>query len=506
MAAVYDQDAGTVTLYVNDSVYEESGALGAGVDYLHIGSNPSFGAHFSGVIDEVQIYNFALTTAEILALYEEMSLLAPSSSPTPVTEAGLAAYYPFDGDFQDHSGNSNHGSPQGTMSFASAVIGQGASFDGGSWIEVGDSASLDLYDAFTLSAWLYKEDAGTGGWSVVLAKGDTSSLDNDSPYSLAHSIDGFYPLTRLTKNNSYVHVSASAGHGFQEWHLLTVTWDGESVRFYLNGDLADTQAWEGTLPNSSASLLIGCDPPGATEYFRGIMDELRIYDHALGSGDIKALYNQGQVGPSPQPAPTPTPSPSPTPTPSPTPSPTPTPTPAPVPSPTPAPAPVATGSGSLVFESRSKPSGSEVQIPLTLIGADEQIGNADITLVYDPAVLAAIDAIKGGLTSNSLFDFNMAEPGSIRISLADKAGFGGPKGSVAFIRFNVVGAAGATSPLQITGLAVNRASDFAPVNIGMQNGLFTVITSEESGSGPPSMRWSPSRWRWASGPKTSSWT
>lgn len=51
----------------------------------------------------------------------------------------------------------------------------------------------------------------------------------------------------------------------------------------------------------------------------------------------------------------------------------------------------------LTFESRSKPSGSSVQIPLTLSGIDDKIGNMDITLSYDPSVLEATEVIKGDL-------------------------------------------------------------------------------------------------------------
>ena len=483
IAVAYDQDAGTVTLYVNDAVYEESGTLGPGWDYVHIGSNPSFGAHFSGVIDEVQIYNYALSSGEARALYEDRSVTSPAPTPTPTptpgptpsAEAGLVAYYPFDQDVRDYSNNGNDGAIEGNLSFVSAAVGSGARFDGQSFVRVTDSSSLDLHDAFTFSAWLYKEDAGTGGWSIILSKGDTSALGNDSPYALAHTIDGLFPLVRLTQN-SYTNISSSTRTDFKEWHLLTVTWDGENVKFYSNGSLTDTKTWNGKLPNSSASLLIGCDPPGATEYFKGIIDELRIYNYALTSGDINTLYTQGQIKPSPTPLPTPAPPPAPSPIPTPTPAPSPTPS----PTPSPVPSPVATASGALVFESRSKPSGSEIQIPLTFTGVSEQIGNMDINLLYDPAVLTATDAIKGGLTSNSLFDFNVAEPGVIRISLADKTGFSGLKGSVANIRFNVIGTVGTTSPLQITSLDANRATDSAPMTIGIQNGLFTVISDLEN--------------------------
>jgi hypothetical protein len=136
----------------------------------------------------------------------------------------------------------------------------------------------------------------------------------------------------------------------------------------------------------------------------------------------------------------------------------------------------------LTFESRSKPSGSTVQIPLTLIGLEEKIGNIDLTLSYDPSVLEATEAIKGSLTSDSLFEYNIMA-GTIRISLADAEGFSG-NGSIAYVKFNVTGAADSTSPLQIVALAANRAEDYEALTIPTNDGVFRVIfisTDERGG-------------------------
>ncbi|MFP3952045.1 MAG: LamG domain-containing protein, partial [Candidatus Bathyarchaeia archaeon] len=222
----------------------------------------------------------------------------PTPTPTPTPEpipvvSGLCAYYPFDGDFQDYSGNGNDGYAEGAVTFTSGVLGQGASFDGWSWIEVEDSPSLDLSEAFTFSVWLYLEDAGTGGWGVILSKGDNSAIDNSSPYALTHTFDGLYPSLRLVQNNYYTTLSSSERVDFKDWHLLTVTWDGREITFYIDDEIKDTYIWEGVLPNSDSKLLIGCDPPGDTEYFRGIMDELRIYNDALTQSEVRLLFDEG---------------------------------------------------------------------------------------------------------------------------------------------------------------------------------------------------------------------
>jgi hypothetical protein len=137
--------------------------------------------------------------------------------------------------------------------------------------------------------------------------------------------------------------------------------------------------------------------------------------------------------------------------------------------PTPAPAGIAT----LTFESRSKASGSTVQIPLTLSGAQEPIGNMDITLSYDSSVLMAKKVTKGTVAANASFDSNI-ETGTIRIALFDNQGFSGD-GSVIITEFEVIGDEGSTSPLDILDIMANRASDSAALDIGTQNGVFTVL-------------------------------
>ncbi|MBN2489033.1 MAG: hypothetical protein JXA98_08400 [Methanosarcinaceae archaeon] len=131
----------------------------------------------------------------------------------------------------------------------------------------------------------------------------------------------------------------------------------------------------------------------------------------------------------------------------------------------------------LTFESRSKPAGSSVQIPLTLSGIEENIGNMDITLSYDPSVLEATDVIKGGLTTDSLFDYNIVD-GTIKVSLADKQGFNGD-GSIAYVNFDVIGSEVSSSDLEIEAITANRADDYETVEIQTHDGLFNVISMEE---------------------------
>lgn len=91
LAAVYEQNAGTVTLYVNNNRYGEAGVLGPGFDTFRIGSNPGYGEYFQGAIDEVRIYNHALSDSEISQLYNQFLSRSTTAVPT-MTEWGMIIF------------------------------------------------------------------------------------------------------------------------------------------------------------------------------------------------------------------------------------------------------------------------------------------------------------------------------------------------------------------------------------------------------------------------------
>jgi hypothetical protein len=132
----------------------------------------------------------------------------------------------------------------------------------------------------------------------------------------------------------------------------------------------------------------------------------------------------------------------------------------------------------LTFESRGRPTGGTVRIPLTLRGIEEELGNMDLALGYDPTVLQPTAVEPGSVAADSLFDYGIAD-GTIRIALAHAEGFGGD-GAVAYVLCNVIGAQGWASPLSVTELIANHADDYSLVEIPTEDGLFQVTGTEES--------------------------
>ena len=64
------------------------------------------------------------------------------------------------------------------------------------------------------------------------------------------------------------------------WSHLAVTYDGTTVRLYVNGGIADTSTYAGSIPASTGPLRLGGNAIWQ-EWFRGDLDDVRVYNRAL---------------------------------------------------------------------------------------------------------------------------------------------------------------------------------------------------------------------------------
>ena len=122
---------------------------------LRLGRSGDDEGLFKGSIDETRIYNRALSDTEVKALYDYESTPPDNSFITN----GLVAYYPFNGNANDESGNGNHGKVNGAIlvNDRNGNPGKAYSFDGiNQSIEVEDSDSLDIKQgqSLTISIWV----------------------------------------------------------------------------------------------------------------------------------------------------------------------------------------------------------------------------------------------------------------------------------------------------------------------------------------------------------------
>jgi hypothetical protein len=294
LASTYD--GSTLRLYVNGKLVGNGvviGSIQASSSPLWIGGMLPFGEFFEGLIDEVRVYNRALSEPEIQAdmniSIEGATTASPAPPPTSPTQgptaSGLVAAFGFEessgASAFDASGNQNTGNITGATR-TSGKFGNALEFDGSNnSVKVNASASLNLSSAMTLEAWVYT-NADQNGWRTIIQREKVAYWLHASSRS-----EPLRPATGGTFGGREVWFSAPNGIPVNSWTHLASTYDGSTLRLYVNGNLVGNGVVTGSIQTNSSPLWIGGVAPFG-ECFQGRIDEVRIYNRALSQSEIKA--------------------------------------------------------------------------------------------------------------------------------------------------------------------------------------------------------------------------
>jgi glucose/arabinose dehydrogenase len=200
---------------------------------------------------------------------------------------GLVAAYAFNegsgATVVDSSGNGNHGTISGATRNSSGQYGAALDFDGtNDLVSVPDSSSLDLTSGMTVEAWV--RPLTTSGWRTVVLK----ERPGDTVYALYSSNnDNGRPNSRIRVNGSNASVNGTSRLTTSVWTHLAATFDGSNLRLYVNGSLVGTRTAAGTILTSANPLRIG-GSSALGRWFRGRIDEVRVYNRALSVTEIQS--------------------------------------------------------------------------------------------------------------------------------------------------------------------------------------------------------------------------
>jgi hypothetical protein len=204
---------------------------------------------------------------------------------------GLIAAYGFEENTGtttgDQTGLGHTGTISGAVRSTSGKFGRALSFDGvNDWVTVADKDDLDLTIGMTLEAWAYPTTANNG-WRTVLLKEQVGAL----AYSLfSSSAGGGRPQAVIFTAGEQV-AKATAKLGANAWTHLTATYDGSALRLYVNGSLAGTTLTTGSIAAGSGPLRFGGNSIWS-EWFKGRIDEIRVYNRALSHAEIQTDMNR----------------------------------------------------------------------------------------------------------------------------------------------------------------------------------------------------------------------
>jgi Bacterial Ig-like domain (group 2). len=263
---------------------------------LNIGFGNIMGesAFFKGIMDDLQIYNYAKSPQSIKGDYEKAS----KNSTLVKRPNQLVAYYRFEADLKDYSGNGNDATAISTgegMAYVTGVIGKGVKFKGNSYLEVKDSDSFSFENRFSFSSWIYDSAPSSKDNQPIIEKLGPSMVSvEEYPAFLINEYRKSPVLTAYQSYTAYSHdFSSESTYPQGSWHMLTVTSNGKTVKFYVDNALKAVKNEKAVIPNSSGKLLIGYNCFGYDEtskYFEGIMDEVKLYNYELQQNDVKTLF------------------------------------------------------------------------------------------------------------------------------------------------------------------------------------------------------------------------
>ena len=207
---------------------------------------------------------------------------------------GLVAYYPFNADANDASGYGNHGTVKGATLTADRFGSANSAyqFDGNDdHILVGRSDSLNIDHRLTIAAWIKKEAnkayAGlvgndNSGYTFLLdPPGNHLRLDLFTHGSQQGSYGRFIEPHPI-ENNTWYHVVVI---------LNTLNDNTSKVTFYVNGQKRSEESTSYNNLLDMPKVYIGYEGYGY-RYFKGTIDEVRIYNRALTDVEIQSLYKQ----------------------------------------------------------------------------------------------------------------------------------------------------------------------------------------------------------------------
>jgi chitodextrinase len=202
--------------------------------------------------------------------------------------AGLVAAYGFNEGsgtvLTDLSGNGNNGTISGATWTTSGKFGSALVFNGSSAVAtIADAPSLRLTNAMTLEAWVSPSTVSSA-WRDVLYKAD------DNYYLEGTTDHGGVPCGAGTFGTADVGAFGMTVLALNTWAHLATTYDGATLRFYVNGVQVSTLAQTGNMVTSANPLQIGGDTLYG-QHFAGTIDEVRVYNVALSAAQIQSDMN-----------------------------------------------------------------------------------------------------------------------------------------------------------------------------------------------------------------------
>ncbi len=310
-------DDGAEVLYLDGQLADEAsepGSIPVCAHKHYIGRSTTFAGAttyvYEGFVDDVRIYNRALSSEEATGLYDDLN---------SGVGGHMVLHYTFDDDdgtnVWDSSGNGNDGFLVGGVTYADSMSGQAVRINSSSEYVGCDSAGVNAsgWHGITLSVWVKLEDYTTYGGVI-----NRGNLTGEHGWSYGTHLGGPYPpgsgnwgqkgvffaRTNATTSASVLppslETSGSTRLDLDTWYHFAGTYDGTNVAFYINGVLDTNKVveptgmtcWDDPDYRLSIGKCLAHRIDWTDAYHHGLIDEVKIYNRGLSSNEVVALWEE----------------------------------------------------------------------------------------------------------------------------------------------------------------------------------------------------------------------
>lgn len=298
-------DGSVVKIYIDNQLSSQSNysnGFAFNEDDLFIGVDSYLKNFFKGELDDLRIYNRALSYNDVEGLYQE-GLKSNKEFVEPTKQ--LAAYYAFDGDLSDSTPFGNTAEKvqvDGTTKYVIGKNGKAITMNKGNYIRIPAASQLSFETEFTVSFWL-KQESINGTYPIIFRQNPSYGTENDNSSAYQMYLETWHngdytnmkmstlawdpgvwkPVNgqSLTTKFTYPDDKLKAN----DWFHFTFTYKDGVMCSYLNGKLRDTtkQSEVIDISNATGDLLIGYD---GKVFLEGTMDELKIFNQCLSATEV----------------------------------------------------------------------------------------------------------------------------------------------------------------------------------------------------------------------------
>ena len=253
----------------------------------------------------------ALVSLAVMSGGEPAPRTAAQGAPTCVTApSGLVSWWPGDGNANDIQ-DGNNGTLLNGATFAAGKVGQAFNLDGvDDHVFIGSPANLNSFSAgITIDAWINpteappfdpNADTNNNVFTIISKWGQDASKDafsltlwnRDGTVRLVNGIG----VPGSGDHAGIVLIGGAVAVG--QWTHVAATYDTATGvnKIYVNGQLASQRLRPGGITESSLNVLIGREASHLPRPFKGLIDEVEIFNRPLAAAEIQSIFAAGGSG------------------------------------------------------------------------------------------------------------------------------------------------------------------------------------------------------------------